>query len=493
MTLRVSCLQSKDYDRKTVIYKHICRSLMPLSYRSSKSGQILYVASLHLIFIIALITIFFNYEISNIKPIQMKLVLNNLTYHNCPVHLREKVAFTEKQRRFMLEKMRAEKAVSEAAVLETCNRLEFYLYAEKGFDCDTFLADLIARLLPDAAEIWAEHSGAKTGRDVVQHLFEVAAGLDSQMLGENQILSQVKSAYTMSIDCRMSKIIFHRLFHSAFRAGKAVRTHTHINRGAVSVGLAAVELAKSKIDLSAATAMLIGAGENAELVARYLLKAQLRHLIIANRSINKARVVASHLKTGRAIALPDIPAALSEVDLLISSTAAAQPVVKREMVQGILAAREKPLLIIDIAVPRDIDPRIGQFECVTLVNIDDLDEQININREKRSSEIPKARAIVADFTDKFIAWYDSLDIVPAISRLTKKGMELAHAEARRYARDFGDENADKLKSFAESLVRKVLHGPIAYIKDGGNSEPTTDQLQAADLINKMFFSEDESD
>jgi glutamyl-tRNA reductase len=287
-------------------------------------------------------------------------------------------------------------------------------------------------------------------------------------------------------------MIFHRLFHSAFRAGKAVRTHTHINCGAVSVGLAAVELARSKIDLSAGTAMLIGAGENAELVARYLLKAQLSHLIIANRNINKARSMAAHLKAGDAIALADIPAALPEVDLLISSTAAAQPVVTSEMVQGILAEREKPLLIIDIAVPRDIDPAISQFECVTLVNIDDLDEQININREKRSSEIPRARAIVSDFTDKFTAWYDSLDIVPAISRLTKKGMELAHAEARRYAKDFGEENADKLRSFAESLVRKVLHGPIAYIKEGGNGEPTTDQLQAADLINKMFLSEDET-
>jgi glutamyl-tRNA reductase len=421
----------------------------------------------------------------------MKLVLNNLTYHNCPVHLREKVAFTQKQRRFMLEKMHAEKAVSEAAILETCNRLEFYLYTEKSFDCDTFLTKLIQRLRPGAADIWDKHSGTKAGRDVVQHLFEVTAGLDSQMLGENQILSQVKAAYTMSIGCRMSRLIFHRLFHSAFRAGKAVRTHTHINCGAVSVGLAAVELARSKIDLSAAAAMLIGAGENAELVARYLLKTQLPHLIIANRNLNKARAIVSHLKTGDAIALTDITAALPDVDLLISSTAAAQPVVTREMVKDIVVKREKPLLIIDIAVPRDIDPDIGKFDGVTLVNIDDLDEQIKINREKRSSQIPKARAIVTEFTDKFTAWYDSLDIVPAISRLTKKGIELAHAEARRYAKDFGDGNSDKLKSFAESLVRKVLHGPIAYIKEGDNGEPTTDQLQAADLINKMFLSEDE--
>ncbi len=423
----------------------------------------------------------------------MKLVLDNITYHNCPVQLREKVTFTEEQQRFILRQMHSAEEISEAVILQTCNRLEFYLYVRKSFDCRKFLDELIGRVSPDAVNTWRKYSAESTGIDIVHHLFEVAAGLDSQMIGENQILSQVKSAYTMSIDCRMSKMIFHHLFHNAFRAGKAVRTKTNINCGAVSISLAAVELARAKVDLPAATAMVIGAGENAELAARYLLKAQLPRLIVANRNLQKAKDMTARLKTGRVIPLTDIPAELPDVDLLIASTAAAETIVTFQSVKDLLAQREKPLLIIDIAVPRDIDPAIGQFECAALFNIDDLNEQISLNLEKRSSEIPKARAIVDEFTGRFADWMNSLNLVPVISQLTQKGLHLAHSEAARYAKDFGQDNSDKLKAFAESLVKKVLHGPVSFIKAGGGDELTTEQLQAVDLINKMFLSQDETD
>jgi len=421
----------------------------------------------------------------------MRLILNNVTYHNCPVQVREKVAFTPQQRRLMLKQMHAEQAISEAVILQTCNRLEFYLYAKKDFDCSRFLTELIGKVQPGAVDTWKKFSTGSAGIDVVRHLFEVSAGLNSQMLGENQILSQVKAAYKESTDCRTSKLIFHRLFHHAFRVGKAVRTMTNINCGAVSIGLAAVELAKAKIDLPASAVMVIGAGENAELVARYLLKSRLPRLIVANRNKQKAKAMRDRLKTGQVIGLGEIAEKLDEVDLLISSTGAVEPVVTYDAVKDVLAGREKPLLIIDIAVPRDIEPNIGRFECITLVNIDDLDEQVRGNKEKRSSEIPKAQAIVAEFTDKFMKWYDSLNVVPAVSQLMHKGVELAHSEARRYAKDFGQENSDKLRSFAESLVKKVLHGPISFIKNSGDEELSTEQLQAIDLINKMFLLQEE--
>lgn len=423
----------------------------------------------------------------------MKLVLNNITYHNCPVQVREKVSFTDQQRRSMLRQMHAQDAIGEAVILQTCNRLEFYLYARKSFDVDGFLAELIGQACPGTVDTWAKFSRQTIGIDVVRHLFEVAAGLDSQMLGENQILSQVKSAYTESLDCRMSKLIFNRLFHNAFRAGKTVRTDTSINCGAVSISLAAVEWARKKTDLTAAAAMVIGAGENAELAARYLLKAGLSNLIVANRNAEKAQAMVSRLEAGRVIILADIPDKLAEVDLLISSTAAAEPIVTYEAVENGLASRAKPLLIIDIAVPRDIDPQINQFECVTLINIDDLNEQISRNIQKRSSEIPKARAIVAEFTDKFAGWLHSLDLVPTITQLTRKAMDLAHNEAQRYAKDFGEGDSQRLELFAKSLAKKILHGPISFLKGAGDKEPSAEQLQAADLINKMFLSQDEHD
>lgn len=402
----------------------------------------------------------------------------------------------------MLKRMRAQEGISEAAILQTCNRLEFYTYVRRSFDCRGFLASLIGRVRPDASDAWSKYSSEISGIDVARHLFEVAAGLDSQMLGENQVLSQVKSAYTQSLDCRTSSMIFHRLFHIAFRVGKAVRTNTNINCGAVSVGLAAVELARKEIKMSGSEAMVVGAGENAELVARYLLKAGLSRLIIANRNKRRAKALALRLKGGEdfdvsaqsnVIGLVDIAERLAEVDLLISSTAAPEPVLTYRDVKDKLVRRKKPLLIIDIAVPRDIDPGIGRFKCVSLYNIDDLNEQIDCNREKRSREIPRARAIVAEFTGNFAKWYDSLNLVPVISKLTEKGRQFAHSEARRYAKDFGEGNIDKLKAFAESLVKKVLHGPISFIKNGGSEQLSRQQLQAVDLINKMFLSNQPKD
>ena len=423
----------------------------------------------------------------------MKLVLNNLTYHNCPIDLRERVAFTAEQRHLMLRRMHAEQFINEAVILETCNRLEFYVYARKDFDVRGFLAELIGQVSPPALNTWLSCSGETTGTDVVRHLFEVAAGLESQMIGENQILRQVKSAYAESLDCRMSKFMFHRLFHNAFRVGKAVRNNTNINCGAVSIALAAVELAREKLDLPKSTAMVIGAGENAELVARYLAKSGLTKLIIANRNLQKAKAMAERFKTNDVIGLEDLVEKLSDVDLVISSTASAEPIITHDAVQQLLAARDKSLLMIDIAVPRDIDSNISKFGCVSLFNIDDLNKQVSRNRNKRQSEVPKAEKIVAESTEKFTQWYESLDIVPVISRLTEKNIQLARSEARRYANQFGDADSKKLQRFAESLVKKVLHGPISFLKNGGDEEPSTEQLEAADLVNKMFLSESKRD
>ena len=421
----------------------------------------------------------------------MKLVLNNITHHNCPVEIREKVSLTEEQRRFCLQKIREEKEISEAAVLETCNRIEFYFYAKKKFDCKKYLTGLIGQIKPAGVDIWERYGGQKEGVEVVKHLFEVAAGLDSQMLGEDQILSQVRAAYAMSLDCRMSRFVFHRLFHSAFRAGKAVRTETHINCGAVSIGLAAVELAKGKIDLAESVAMVIGAGGNAELVAKYLLKSGLSKLIIANRNKQKAEAMAKRLKAGKVVGLDDISKELGDVDLLIGSSGAAEPIITYEMSRDKLSRRKRKLLIIDIAVPRDVDWRIGRFKCVSLYNIDDLNEQIESNKKRRDGEIPKVRRIVTKFAGDFSKWYDSLDFVPVISQLAQRGLELAGREAKRYAKDFGNGSGDKLRIFAESLVKKILHGPISMLKDTGGDEPTTEQLRAADLINRMFLSQDD--
>ncbi|MGD0552052.1 MAG: glutamyl-tRNA reductase [Sedimentisphaerales bacterium] len=421
----------------------------------------------------------------------MELVLQSVNYHDCPIGRREKVSLANGQAQEMLRALLDKDGIVEAAILQTCNRTEIYLYAKKGIDWLKPVSELMGQLGDEAGQTWQKYCIQKRGIDVARHLFAVAAGLDSQMLGENQILSQVKAAYIESIGCRASRFIFHRLFHTAFRVGKAVRTQTDINCGAVSISLAAVELAKEKIKSDKAVAMIIGAGENAELAARYLVKGGLKQLIIANRNKDNADELCGRLGTGRVIGLDEIPACLDEANLVIASTGATQPVVNYENVKDVLSKRKKPLLMIDIAVPRDIDERIAQFDCVTIVNIDDLDKRIAVNREKRSTEIPKAEKIVDEFTKQFANWRDSLSIVPVVTQLTQRAIELARAEARRYAKDFGTENAAKLETFAESLAKKLLHGPVSFLKDASDDDPTTQQLRALDLVNKMFLLDEE--
>ncbi len=421
----------------------------------------------------------------------MELILQSVNYHDCPVEKREKVSFNEDQQHGLLGALMDQKGIAEAAILQTCNRSEIYLYAKKNGDWKQAAGKLIEDFNPEAGQVWGKYCKQKKGIDVARHLFGVTAGLDSQMLGENQILSQVKAAYIDSIGCRASRFIFHRLFHTAFRAGKAVRTQTDINCGAVSISLGAVELAKEKFNFWSSSAMLIGAGETAEVAGRYLVKGGIGSVIIANRTKNNAAALCKRLGTGKAITLKGIAAALKDVDFVISSTGAAQPVIKLEDVMKVLEKRKKPLLMIDIAVPRDIDKRIDKFECVTLVNIDDLDRRIAVNKEKRSSEIPKAEIIVNDFTDKFSRWLDSLSTIPIVTQLTQKAIEVARAEAKRYANDFGNGNSRKLEIFAESLARKLVHGPVSFIKDANPEDPTSQHLRALDLVNKMFLLEDE--
>jgi len=421
----------------------------------------------------------------------MELILQSVNYHDCPIGQREKVSLANGQAQEMLRALLDKDGIVEAAILQTCNRTEIYLYAKKDIDWRQPVSELMGQLGNEAGQTWQKYCIQKRGIDVARHLFGVAAGLDSQMLGENQILSQVKAAYIESIGCRASRFIFHRLFHTAFRVGKAVRTQTDINCGAVSISLAAVELAKEKIKSDKAVAMIIGAGENAELAARYLVKGGLKQLIIANRNKDNAGEMCGRLGTGRVIGLDEIPGALDEADLVIASTGATQPVVSFESVKDKLDKRKKPLLIIDIAVPRDVDERISKFDCVTIVNIDDLDKRIAVNREKRSTEIPKAEKIVDDFTKQFANWRDSLSVVPVVTQITQRAIELARAEARRYAKDFGPANAAKLEIFAESLAKKLLHGPVSFLKDANDDDPTTQQLRALDLVNKMFLLDEE--
>jgi glutamyl-tRNA reductase len=417
----------------------------------------------------------------------MMLIYQGITYRTCPLQIMEKVALTEDEQRDMLRNFARLEGISDALVLSTCNRTEFYLYVKKNFDAKTLIPDLLERIRPNSGVIWQKHCKASMGMDVVKHLFSVAAGLDSQMLGENQIINQLKKAYTMSIECRTSKFLFHRLLHRAFRASKDVRTNTAINCGAVSISLAAVELTKSQMSLPGAKVLLVGAGQNAAIAAKYIIKTGISCLTVASRTIESARQLTQQLSTGSAITLDEVPDKLADADLVICSTASAQPLIKVDDFAYIITQRQKPLLIVDIAVPRDVAEEVGRLPGVKLYNIEHLNEQIAQNKAARSSQIPKAEAIIDKHVSAFAEWFDSLNNVDVISNLTQRYLASAHEHAQRYAKEFAETDAEKLKLFAESLTKRILHGPISYIKTSDSDELTPERLRAVDLINKMFL------
>ena len=423
----------------------------------------------------------------------MKLTCFSITYHDCPIDDRELLSLGQEGRYEMMRQFHRESAVEESVIIETCNRLEFYMYARAEFNTVSMIQSHLEERRSGSSLIWNRYVHVLIGQDAIHHLFHVAAGLDSQMIGENQVLAQVKKAYSESVYHRMSRVIFHKLFHMAFRVGKAVRTQTHINDGAVSIALAAVELIRESLEgLHNKTAMVVGAGENAKQVIKNLIKYPLKELYIVNRHIENAYAIIEEINCrGKALDLSEGMKALKDVNCIISTTGSQELVFVRETVERSLSDSQQ-LIMVDIAVPRDIEPDIGRLSGVSLYNIDDLDRQIAKNKQHRSEEIPKAQEIVMDFTREFMNWFRSLNVVPVIQKLTHKGLSIARQEAHRYARQSQQEQ-EALTIFAESLVRKLLHDPIQFIKAQGEQEPGHQQIQAIEWINTLFQLHHEDD
>lgn len=420
----------------------------------------------------------------------MRLLTYGISFHNATLSQREPLAFSDAQRRQMLAAVQNSGSAHEGLILCTCNRTEFYLYVTDDYDAKHFVDAQIERVSPAALELWNTHAYSRTGLEAVRHLFTVAAGLDSQMIGESQIIRQIKDAYTQAIECRTTRFFFHRLIHSAFRASKAVRTQTDINSGAVSISSAAVELAKEKTDMAKSHVLMIGAGENAALTAEYLVLAGVRRLTVASRSLESANRLVSHLTTGIPTTLSEIQDELAQADMIFCSTASETPVLTSAEHGYLLSQRKKPVTIIDIAVPRDVEPVLGEIEGVSLYNIEDLNRQVEKNLRNRTLQVPSAMLIIDQYVEAFDQWLQSLDVADVIAALCHEYEQLARYEADRYCRLFPDVDAKQLQTFSESLVSKVLHGPIRYLKNAGRDELASEQLETIEIIKKMLLSID---
>lgn len=412
----------------------------------------------------------------------MALVALGLNHLTAPVALRERVAFTSEATLPALGELLAEPGVAEAAILSTCNRTELYCTVEPG--AESVPVAWLRRHQGLAGAPIEEFLYRHVDAGAVRHLFRVATGLDSMVLGEAQILGQVKQAWLLARDARSLKAPLDRLFQNSFAVAKRVRSDTRIGANPVSVAFTAVRLAERVFaDLREACVLLIGAGETIELVARHLTKARVRRLIVANRTLENAQALAGRCG-GYAIALADLDRHLAEADIVISSTASLTPVLTVAQVSGALATRRRrPMFLVDLAVPRDIEPAVADLEDVFLYSIDDLREVIDDNLRGRREAAREAEAMIDLQVEHFMAWWRALDLsspLAGMRRGAEQDRDLTLAKARRML-DRGRSPEEALDWLAHTLTNRMLHAPSANLREAA-LRGDTELLHAAERL-----------
>ena len=417
----------------------------------------------------------------------MRLVLIGMNHKTAPLEIRERLQLSGGDDAHSLSELMRLPEIREALCLATCNRVEVFARVEDGGQAIEQLREFIYRQGNLGRDELERCLYVYQDREAVRHLFRVAASLDSMIMGEPQILGQLKAAYRQAVENRATPVLFNRLLHHAFRVAKRVRKETGIAGNAVSVSYAAVELAKKIFgDLKGKSILLIGAGEMSELAARHLIRQGVGSIRIANRTYARAEEMAA-LFQGVPIAFDRFPEVLPEVDIVIASTGAPGYVVSAEMVASSLRRRRNRLLfLIDIAVPRDIDPAAGDIENVYLYNIDHLQDVVDTNKEMRRIEAMKAEGIVAEEVVVYEEWFNALAVVPTIISLREKMEAIMLGELERsssWMRNLDGEERSRIEILTASIVNKILHDPITVLKEESKDR---DELPYVAAVRRLF-------
>jgi glutamyl-tRNA reductase len=395
-----------------------------------------------------------------------------INHRTASVALREQVVFAEDRLRAALLALRQESGVAEAVILSTCNRTELYW---AGSAVDSALADWLQRHHNASADL-AASLYVHRERGAVEHAFNVAAGLDSMVLGEAQILGQLKEAYRLAQEAGSTGPALNRLFQAAFSAAKRIRTETQIGANAVSLASATVSLARRVYsDLGERSALLVGAGEMIALTARHLASSGVRRMVIANRSLPRAQTLAAELKA-YAVGLPDLELELQTADIVVSCTASPLPLITKALAAKALGARRRrrPLFMVDLAVPRDIEPAVAQLKDVYLFSIDDLQKVIDENRQQRELAADGAKLLIDEEVARFMAEARAHDAGPAILALRDQANEIrAHTveQARRMLAS-GRSADEVIEYLANTLTNRLMHGPTQALRQASESADT---------------------
>jgi glutamyl-tRNA reductase len=416
----------------------------------------------------------------------LAIVLIGINHKTAPVEVRECIAFSEDESKSALQALLQKSFIKEALLFSTCNRVEVLLVTEDSSRAITetkaFISEFNKIPLAQFEDALYIHEGA----EAVRHVFRVASSLDSMVVGEPQILGQVKEAYRTATEQKTSGVILNRLLHRTFFVAKRIRTETGIGDRAVSVSYAAVELARKIFGvLEGKTILLIGAGEMAELAVEHLIRNKSGKVWVANRTFETGVELARQFN-GEAIRFEEIAESLKTVDIIISSTGAPNYVIHRDQVKSVIRKRKnRPLFFIDIAVPRDIDPEINRLANSYVYDIDDLKGVIDENREDRQKEAIKGERIVDEAVIRFIEWYESLDVVPTIIALRNKIESIARTELRKtlQSSSISEKDAEAIHRMAEALINKIMHDPTVFLKRNGMRENKSFYI---DTVRKLF-------
>ncbi|MGD8343601.1 MAG: glutamyl-tRNA reductase [Desulfobacterales bacterium] len=416
----------------------------------------------------------------------LDIVLLGINHNTAPIELRECIAFTEDQSKSALHSLMRKEFIKEALLFSTCNRVEVLVVTDDSDRAVAETKNFIAEFNKIPLTQFESALYVHKGNEAVRHVFRVAASLDSMVVGEPQILGQIKAAYRTATDEKTSGVILNRLLHRTFFVAKKIRSETGIGDRAVSISYAAVELARKIFDvLEDKKVLLIGAGEMAELAVEHLIRCRVDQVWVANRTFETGVELATRFN-GQAIRFEEIPESLKTVDIIISSTGATEYVIRPDQVKDIIRKRKnRPLFFIDIAVPRDIDPDINRLANSYVYDIDDLKGIIDENIEDRHKEAIKGERIVDEAVIRFREWYESLDVVPTIIALRKKMTAIAEAELEKtlQASMISEQEARAVRKMAESLINKILHDPTRFLKRNGMRE---DKSFYVDSVRKLF-------
>ncbi len=396
-----------------------------------------------------------------------KIVLIGVNHKTTPVEIREKMALSGGYEDPLLG-LRKVKNCKEYYLLSTCNRVELLLVTESAADIENQVIDhIFGNNVPQ--EQCREYLYIYYDEEAAHHLFMVAASLDSMIVGESQILGQLKEAYRFAAGLNCTGALLNKLLHKSFSVAKRVRSETGIGSSAVSISYAAVQLAKKIFgNLKEKKVLLIGAGEMAELAAEHLVGQGVANVVVANRTLSRAVDLAQRFN-GMAVSLDELFNQLEHVDIILSSTGASDVIIHRDEVRGVMRLRRnRPLFFIDIAVPRDLDPQLADLENVFLYDIDDLTNVVEMNKTEREKEAVKARRIVDEESLKFQRWREGMAITPTIRSMRQKIEQICTDELERtYGRmsDLSDKDKKNLERMTKSIASKVLHDPLQYLKN----------------------------